>query len=167
MTNGVHHPDSSPGETGDGAVLLLAQQGDPPIQKKLRKNASVAKGEDQIEVLRSEVSNLRREVHGLRSKLHGELAVLALRIEDNDQRSMRRRAVMRRWAIAAIVAAWLWHLPGLLLGVLGGAFLLPGLLLVSITTIGGIATVLLLLNNGADEQDHKDRYSNWFRLTNR
>jgi hypothetical protein len=163
MTDGITHRDSGK-RTGDGTVIVLAQ-GDAAALKKSRKIPAVAKADDELRDLKKELSYLRRQVHGLRSRLHGELAVLAVRIEDNDQRSMRRRAVMRRWAIAAIVAAWLWQVPGLVVGMLAGSFLLPGLLLVGMTTVAGITITLLLLHTQADEQDHKDRYRNWFRLT--
>jgi hypothetical protein len=166
MANSIGHPQSGPGQTGDGAVVVAAQQGDLMVQKRAHKSAGVVvKADDQIADLKKELLYLRRQVHGLRSKLHGELAVLALRIEDNDQQSMRRRAVMRRWTIAAILAAWLWQMPASVAGMLSGSVLLPGLLLVSMTTAAGIAIVLLLLHNQADEQHHMDRYRNWFRLT--
>jgi hypothetical protein len=165
MADGINHRGSGLGQTGDGAVPVVAQQGAPIAQKKFRKSAGVMKVDEEIEEMRKELSYLRRQVHGLRSKLHGELAVLALRIEDNDERSMRRRTVMRRWSVAAIVAMWLWQMPAPVAGMLGNSFLLPGLLLVCMTMIGGLAIVLLLLHNEADEEDHKDRYRNWFRLT--
>ena len=50
---------------------------------------------------------------------------------------------------------------------LDGPFLLPGLLLVGMTLLGGITLVLLNLHNDADEQEHSDRHHNWFRLTAR
>jgi hypothetical protein len=173
MANDNTDRDDGPGQTGDGVVVRLAQQGDPVAQKKFRRSAGVVvktddqvvKADDQIGDLKTELLYLRRQVHGLRSKLHGELAVLALRIEDNDQRSMRRRAVVRRWSIAGILAAWLWQIPAFVAGMLNGSVLLPGLLLVSITIAAGIATVLLLLHNEADAQQHTDRYRNSFRLT--
>ena len=59
---------------------------------------------EEIADLKSEVEYLRHQVHGLRSQLHGELAVLALRIEDNDRREMLRRKVVRRWLMAAVFA---------------------------------------------------------------
>lgn len=167
MANGITDRDNGPGETGDAAAaaLSVAPQDAPTAQRKFRKGAGVMKVDEEIEEMKKELSHLRRQVHGLRSKLHGELAVLALRIEDNDERSMRRRTVMRRWSVAAIVAMWLWQVPPSVAGMLGRSFLLPGLLLVSMTMIGGLAIVLLLLHNEADEEGHKDRYRNWFRLT--
>ena len=116
---------------------------------------------------REDIAHLRQQVHGLRSKLHGELAVLALRIEDNERRAMKRRKVMRRWGMAAVVATWLWVGPSAVRGLLNGPFLLPGLLLVGMTLVGGITLVVLILHNDADEQDHSDRHNNWFRLTAR
>jgi hypothetical protein len=116
---------------------------------------------------REDIASLRRQVHGLRSKLHGELALLALRIEDNERRAMKRRKVMRRWGMAAVVAMWLWLGPSAVRGLLNGPFLLPGILLVGMTLVGGITLVVLILHNDADEQDHGDRHHNWFRLTAR
>jgi hypothetical protein len=116
---------------------------------------------------REEIANLRRQVHGLRSKLHGELGLLALRIEENERRAMKRRKVMRRWGMAAVVATWLWLGPSAVRGLLNGPFLQPGLLLVGMTLVGGITLVVLILHNDADEQDHGDRHHNWFRLTAR
>src|SRR4051794_37411966 len=88
---------------------------------------------EDIASLKGDVAYLRREVHGLRSKLHGELALLAVRIEDNERRAMRRRKFLRRSAMAAVVGAWLWVCPSALLGIFGGAFLVPGLVLVGMT----------------------------------
>jgi hypothetical protein len=99
--------------------------------------------------------------------LHGELAVLALRIEDNERRAMQRRKLMRRWGMAAVVAAWLWLGPGAVRGLLNGPFLLPGLLLAGMIAVGGVTVAVLIVHNEADEQDHTDRHRNWFRLTAR
>lgn len=126
---------------------------------------AAANPREEIADLKSDLAYLRRQVHGLRSKLHGELAVLALRLEDNERRAMRRRKAVRWWAMAAVVAAWLWLSPRALLGMLEGPFLLPALILVAMTLIGGITLVVLVLHNEADEQDHIDRHRNWFRLT--
>ena len=117
--------------------------------------------------LKRDLAYLRRQVHGLRSKLHGELGLLALRIEDNERRAMRRRKMARRWGMAAVVGAWLWLGSSALAGMLDGPFLLPGLLVVGMTLLGGITLVVLILHNQADEQDHTDRHQNWFRLTAR
>jgi hypothetical protein len=120
---------------------------------------------EDIAELKGEVEHLRKQVHGLRSRLHGELAVLALRIEDNDRLAMQRRKVVRRWLMAAVLTIWLWQAPTAILGLLNGPFLMPGLLLFAVTTAGGIALLLLMLHNEADEQDQEQRYQNWFRLT--
>ena len=120
---------------------------------------------DDIADMKSDLAYLRRQVHGLRSRLHGELAVLALRMEDNERRAMRRRKVARWWTMAGVVVAWLWLSPYAVLSMLHGPFLLPGLFAVALTLGGGIAIVLLMLHNEADEQDHADRHRNWFRLT--
>ncbi len=116
---------------------------------------------------KSDIAYLRQQVHGLRSKLHGELALLALRIEDNERRAMRRRKVARWWTMAAVIAIWLWLAPGAVLGMLTRSFLLPGVLLISMTLLGATILVVLILHNQADEQDHADRYRNWFRVTAR
>ena len=63
--------------------------------------------------------------------------------------------------------AWLWLGVSAVAGMLNGPFLLPGLLLVGITLLGGITLVVLILHNQADEQDHTDRHQNWFRLIER
>jgi hypothetical protein len=118
----------------------------------------------RIASLEGDLAYLRRQVHGLRSKLHGELGLLALRIEDNERRAMRRRVVARRWGMAAVVSAWLWLGSGAVADMLNGPFLLPGLLLVGMTMLGGITLVVLILHNQADDQDHTDRHQNWFRL---
>src|SRR5271166_4403293 len=114
---------------------------------------------------REDIANLWRQVHGLRSKLHGELGVLALRIEDNERRAMGRRKVLRRWGMATVVAVWLWLSSRAVRGMFSDAFLLPGLLLVGIAVVGGITLAVLSLHNQADEQEHRDRHHNWFRLT--
>jgi fatty acid desaturase len=80
---------------------------------------------------------------------------------------MRRRKVARLWAMAAVVGAWLWLGSSAVAGMLNGPFLLPGLLLVGMTLLGGITLVVLILHNQADEQDHTDRHQNWFRLIER
>jgi hypothetical protein len=122
---------------------------------------------EQLASLRSDLAYLRRQVHGLHMKLHGELAVLAVRIEDNERRAMKRRQVTRRWLMAAIIAAWLWAGSNAISGTLSDRFVLPGLILAIMTMVGGIALVVLILHNGADEQEHRDRHHNWFRLTTR
>jgi hypothetical protein len=122
---------------------------------------------EDIANLRSDLAYLRQQVHGLRSKLHGELGVLALRIEDNERRAMKRRKVARRWLMAAVVAVYLWLGSIAVRRLLDGPFLVPGLLLVGMTLLGGITLVLLNLHNDADEQEHSDRHRNWFRLTAR
>jgi hypothetical protein len=113
------------------------------------------------------IAQLRRQVHGLCSKLHGELGVLALRIEDNERRAIGRRKVLRRWGMAAVVAVWLWLGSSAVRGMFGDAFLLPRLLLVGTALVGGITLAVLSLHNQADEQEHRDRHHNWFRLTTR
>lgn len=127
----------------------------------------LADAHETIASLSSDFAYLRRQVHGLRSKMHGELAVLALRIEDNEWRAMRRRKVARRWAMAAVVATSLWLGQGAVLDMINGPFLLPGLLLVAMTLVAGAAFVVLTLHNDADEQEHRNRHDNWFRLTQR
>ena len=122
--------------------------------------------EDVVNLQRG-VAYLRRQVRGLQSKLHGELALVAVRIEDNDRRAMKRRKVLRRWVIAGIIVGWLWRTPGAVQEMLNGPFLLPALLLVGMMVAGGMTIMLLLLHNEADEQEHTDRYHNWFRLTER
>ena len=116
---------------------------------------------------REDIANLWRQVHGLHSKLHGEFGVLALRIEDNERRAMKRRKVARRWVMAAVVVVCLWLGSSAVHSMLNGPFLLPGLLLVGLTLLAGITLVLLSLHNDADEQEHRDRHHNWFRLTTR
>jgi hypothetical protein len=106
-------------------------------------------------------------VRGLQSKLHGELALLAVRIEENDRRAMKRRKLVRRWIVAGIGAGVAvvdpsccgsdaeWSIPGDRAapgGHDGGR---------------GITIMVLLLHNEADEQEHTDRYHNWFGLTER
>jgi hypothetical protein len=122
---------------------------------------------EDIANLKSDLAYLRRQVHGLRAKFHGELAVLALRIEDNERRAMRRRKAGRKLVMAAVVATWLLLTPSAVLRMLNGPFLRPGLLLVGMTLVGGLTLVILNLHNEADEQDYADRYRNWFRLTGR
>ena len=75
---------------------------------KPRRGAGTAQTETREDIanLRSDLAYLRRQVHGLRAKLHGELAVLALRIEDNERRAIKRRKVVRRWLMAAVVAVY-------------------------------------------------------------
>jgi hypothetical protein len=163
---------------GAGDILMTAQQ-DSVMAPKTPAGGAATQTDDRIHVpadtdtrkdianLERDVAYLRRQVHGLRSKLHGELGLLALRIEDNERRAMRRRKVARRWGMAAVAGAWLWLGSGAVAGMLDGPFLLPGLLLVGMTLLGGITLVLLILHNQADEQDHTDRHQNWFRLTAR
>jgi hypothetical protein len=126
-----------------------------------------AAAREDIANLKSDLAYLRQQVHGLRSKLHGELGVLALRIEDNERRAMKRRKVARRWVMAAVVAVWAWLGSGAVRSMLNGPFLLPGLLLVGMTLLAGITLVLLNLHNNADDEEHSDRHHNWFRLTTR
>ena len=115
--------------------------------------------------LKSDLAYLQQQVHGLRSRFHGELGILALRIEDNERRTMKRRKVARRWAMAAVVAECLWLGSKGVRSMLNGPFLLPGLALVGLTLLGGITLLLLNLHNDADEREHRDRHHNWFRLT--
>ena len=116
---------------------------------------------------REDIANLCRQVHGLRAKLHGELGVLALRIEDNERRAMKHRKVLRRWAMAVVIAVWLWLSSSAVRGMFSDSFLLPGLLLVGMAVVGGLMLAVLSLHNQADEQEHRDRHHNWFRLTTR
>jgi hypothetical protein len=134
-----------------------------------RRGAGTAQTETREDIanLRSDLAYLREQVHGLRAKLHGELGVLALRIEDNERRAMKRRKVARRWLMAAVVAVYLWLGSVAVVRMLSGPFLLPGLFLVGMTLLGGVTLVLLNLHNDADEQEHSDRHHNWFRLTAR
>ena len=69
--------------------------------------------------------------------------------------------------MAAVVAVCLWLGAIVVRRMLNGPFLLPGVLLVGMTLIGGITLVLLNVHNDADEQEHSDRHHNWFRLTAR
>ena len=95
------------------------------------------------EDLKSDLAYLQQQVHGLRSRFHGELGVLALRIEDNERRTMKRRKVARRWVMAAVVAVCLWLGSKGVRSMLDGPFLLPGLALVGLTLLGGITLLLL------------------------
>jgi hypothetical protein len=166
MTIGTGH-QGGPADTIEVAGSPLAVH--PVVataQKKRHHTAKPSHGpREDIADLKSEVERLRREVHGLRSRLHGELAVLALRIEDNDRVAMQRRKVVRWWLMAAVLVVWFWQAPAAVLGLLNGPFLMPGLLLFAVTTAGGLALLLLMLHNGADEEDQQQRYQNWFRLT--
>jgi hypothetical protein len=139
--------------------------------KAAHKGAGTAQADaalrQEIANLRSDVAYLQQQVHGLRSRFHGELGVLALRIEDNERRAMKRRKVTRRWVMGAVVSAWAWLGAGAVRSMLNGPFLLPGLVLVSMTLLAGITIVLLNLHNEADEQEHSDRHHNWFRLITR
>ena len=161
-----------------GGRLVAVQHGDVVAPETSRDSANTATDarvdvpagvdvRDDIADLESDVAYLRREVHGLRSRLHGELGVLALRIEDNELRGMGRRKVVRRWGMATVVATWLWLGPGAVLRMVNGPFLQPGLLLAGLTFFGGLALVVLILHNTADEEDHTERHRNWFRLTTR
>jgi hypothetical protein len=69
-------------------------------------------------------------VRGLQSKLHGELALLAVRIEENDRRAMKRRKLVRRWIVAGIGAGVAVVDPGAVEAMLSGPFLGTALLLV-------------------------------------
>jgi hypothetical protein len=79
------------------------------------------------EDLKSDLAYLQQQVHGLRSRFHGELGVLALRIEDNERRTMKRRKVARRWVMAAVVAVCLWLGSKGVRSMLNGPILLQGL----------------------------------------
>ena len=125
------------------------------------------KTREAVANLRSDLAYLRRQQHEMRCKFHGELAVLALRIEDNERRAMRRRKAARWWGVAALVAAWLWLGRGAVLDMLSGPVLLPGLIMVALTLLAGVTVMVLVLHNEADEQEHRDRHQNWFRLTER
>jgi hypothetical protein len=120
---------------------------------------------EDIAKLKSDLASLQQQVHGLSAKLHGELGVVALRIEDNERRTMKRRKVARRWVMAAVVAVCLWLGSYGVRSMLNGPFLLPGLALVGLTLLAAVTLVLLNLHNDADEQEHSDRHHNWFRLT--
>jgi hypothetical protein len=119
---------------------------------------------EDLASLKSDLAYLQQQVHGLRSRFHGELGVLALRIEDNERRTMKRRKVARRWVMATVVAVCLWLGSKGVRSMLDGPFLLPGLALVGLTLLGGITLLVLSLHNDADEQEHSDRHHNWFRL---
>ena len=141
---------------------------DDVVPKSQRAGSADSRTREALANLRSDLAYLRRQQHELRCRFHGELAVLALRIEDNERQSMRRRKVARRWAVVALVAAWLWLSRGAVLEMLGGSpVLLPGLIVVVMTLLAGITVVVLFLHNAADEQEHRDRHQNWFRLTER
>ena len=140
---------------------------DDVVPKSQRAGSAESRTREALANLRSDLGYLRRQQHELRCRFHGELAVLALRIEDNERRAMRRRKVARRWAVVALVAAWLWLSRGAVLDMLGGPILLPGLIIVVVTLLAGITVVVLFLHNAADEQEHRDRHQNWFRLTER
>jgi fatty acid desaturase len=139
---------------------------DDVVPKSQRAGAE-SRTRETIANLRSDLAYLRRQQHELRSRFHGELAVLALRIEDNERRAMRRRKVARLWAVLVLVAAWLWLGRDAVLDMLSGPILLPGLIVVGVTLLAAITVVVLLLHNAADEQEHRDRHQNWFRLTER
>ena len=165
MTIGTNNWDGA-AEAEVGTSPIAVEPVMAKVQTKRRNASKPSPGpREDIADLKSEGEYLRRQVQGLRSKLHGELAVLALRIEDNDRWAMRRRRVVRRWLMAAVLAVWLWQAPSAIFDLSNGPFLMPGLLLVGMTVAGGIAILLLILHNEADERDHKDRYANWFRFT--
>jgi hypothetical protein len=136
----------------------------PTIEAKRSQKGS-GNETDPRTAAREDLAYLQQQVHGLRSRFHGELGVLALRIEDNERRTMKRRKVARRWAMAAVVAVCLWLGSKGVRSMLDGPFLLPGLALVGLTLLGGITLLLLNLHNDADEREHRDRHHNWFRLT--
>ena len=139
--------------------------------KAPRKGAGTAQADatarEDIANLKTDLAYLQQQVHGLRSKLHGELGLLALRIEDNERRAMKRRKGARRWVMAAVVAVCLWLGSSAARSMLNGPVLLPGLASVGLTLLGGITLLLLNLHNDADEQEHSDRHHNWFRLITR
>jgi hypothetical protein len=124
---------------------------------------SAADAREDIADLQSDLAYLRRQVQGLHSKLQGELAILALRIEDNERRTMKRRKVARRWGIAVVAATCLWLGPGAISGLFSDSFLRQGCSLVGMVAAGGVTLGVLILHNQADEQDHRDRHHNWFR----
>ena len=117
--------------------------------------------------LQSDLAYLRRQLHELRCRFHGELAVLALRIEENERRAMRRRSAGRWWCVAAVIGAWLWLGRGAAIQMLNGPIVAPGLFLVATTVVAAITVVVLTLHNQADRHEHRDRHLNWFRLTER
>ena len=168
MTIGTGHQGGPP-ETVGGEESPVVFAPVVATKQKRRQNANKPIFEpcEEIADLKSEIEYLRQQVHGLRSQLHGELAVLALRIEDNDRREMLRRKVVRRWLMAAVFAGWLWQTPIAILGLLRGPILMPGLLLFGMTVAGGITILMLSLHNEGDEQEQGHRYHNWFRLTER
>ena len=73
---------------------------DDVVPKSQRASAD-SRTREALANLRSDLAYLRRQQHELRCRFHGELAVLALRIEDNERQSMRRRKVARcgRWSL--------------------------------------------------------------------
>jgi hypothetical protein len=158
---------SGPAETAEVGTNPMAVESVMAKAQTKRRNVSKPNfgPREDVADLKSEVEYLRRQVQGLRSKVHGELAVLALRIEDNDRWAMRRRRVVRRWLMAAVLVIWLWQAVTATFDLWNGPFLMPGLLLFGVTVGGGLAILLLTLHNEADERDHKDRYANWFRFT--
>jgi hypothetical protein len=137
------------------------------VVPKSQRAGAETKTREAVANLRSDHAYLRRQQHELRCKFHGELAVLALRIEDNERRAMRRRKAARWWGVVALVAAWLWLGRGAVLDMLSGPVLLPGLIMVALTLLAGVTVMVLVLHNEADEQEHRDRHQNWFWLTER
>ena len=139
--------------------------------KAPRKGAGTAQADatarEDIANLKADLAYLQQQVQGLHSKLHGELGVLALRIEDNERRAMKRRKAARRWVMPAVVAVCLWLGSYGVRSMLNGPLLLPGLALIGLTLLAGITLLLLNLHNDADEQEHRDRHHNWFRLITR
>jgi hypothetical protein len=127
--------------------------------------ADLQAAREDLPNLKDDLVYLQEQVHGLRSRLHGELGVLAVRIEDNERRIMKRRKMARRWAMAAVIAVCLWLGSKGVHSMLTGPFLLPGLALVGLTLLGASTLVALNLHNDADEREHRDRHHNWFRLT--
>jgi hypothetical protein len=166
MTTGTTHWDDLVQTAKVGTSPMPVEPVTTKVPTKRRNASKPGFGpHEEIADLKNEVEYLRRQVQGLRSKLHGELAVLALRIEDIDRCAMRRRKLVRRWLTAAVLVIGLWQVPIAIFNLLNGPFLMPGLLLIGMTVAGGVAILLLILHNEADERDHKDRYANWFRFT--
>ncbi len=137
------------------------------VVPKTRLAGADARSREAIANLQSDLAYLRHQQHELRSRFHGELAVLALRIEDNEWRAMRRRRVARWWAVVALAVAWSWLSRGAVREMLSGPIVLPGLVIVVMTLLAGITVMVLFLHNAADQQEHRDRHQNWFRLTER